>query len=158
MRYSPEVRAEIKKLFVIEGKSPITIAVIYKEHPTMQSISNWAKVKNREGKTWYDEREDYELYYYETLSPKNLASKIMGKIDSVLSKPDAEFNVKDADALSKLRVSLEKITDRRYQIPMMYELLKDLTAFLREHYPELVDEPFINAVRHFKNTLKERLG
>lgn len=158
MRYSPAIRAEIKKLFVNDGKSPITISNIYKGNPTMQSISNWANAINKEGKNWKDEREDYEQYYYEQLSPKNLASKIMMKIDSFLSKSNEDFNVKDADALSKLRVSLEKITDKRYQIPMMYQLLQDEIVFLREHYPELSEEPLINAIRHFKNTLKERLG
>lgn len=158
MVYSPEVRAEVKKMFVLEGRSAKYISGYFKGKPSLQTIMNWANDKNKEGKNWFDEREEYELQRYEQISPKGLANKILQKINFLLNKDDSNFSVKDADALAKLRVALERITDRKYQIPMMYEMLTDLTTFLREHYPKLANQELVNAIRHFKNTLKERLG
>ncbi len=158
MVYSPDTKAEVKKMFVIEGKGFDNIANHFSNKPTKQTIANWAKKKNSNGSNWFKERDDYTQSQYESLSPKRMATKILKKIHVILDKPDEDFNVKEADALAKLRVALEKITDKRYQIPMMFELLTDLIKFLRKHYPELANEKFINAIRHFKNELKERLG
>jgi len=156
-RYPPQIRAEAKSMLVCEGKSAKEIAELYDHEPCVQTILNWAAHKNKEGKNWYDIRDEYEHNKYEALSPKGLAFKILNKINMLLNTDNSKFGVKDADAIAKLRVSLEKLTDKKYQIPMMYEVLTLFVKFLKQHYPEVVNGNFLNAVRHFKNSLKEVL-
>jgi hypothetical protein len=154
----PDIRIECKRMFVLEGKTSKAISEYFDGIPTHQCITRWSHMKNRDGLTWIDERAQYQIDKFEMISPAGLASKILRKINKFMNKSDEDFNVKDADALSKLRVSLEKITDKKYQIPIMFQVLTDLVLFLKKHYPDLNQKVYINAIRHFKNTLSERLN
>lgn len=150
--FPPDVKAKIRFLYVDEGKSALDISKKYKGNPSAQTISLWAKQNG-----WNQERTEHTHEEYEKLSPQNLATKILKHIAHILDKKTARFTTKDADALAKLRVAMEKITDKKYQIPMMYELLTNEVDFLNKNYPQFVTEEFLNAIRHFKNELKANL-
>jgi len=155
MRYGPKVKAEIHKEFV-EGKPATVISKEFRNKPTAQQILNWAHAKDREtGKNWFDEKRDYELEQYEGLSPQTQAQKILKKIDRLISKSDKSFTTKDADALSKLQKLMEKLIDKKFQLPTMYHLLTRFMEFISLHYKKLLTKELINAIRHFKNSLKE---
>ena len=150
--FSPEIKAKIRFLYVDKGLSALEISKKYHGNPSAQTISLWAKANG-----WNIERTETTQEEYEKLSPQNLANKILQHIAHILDKKKARFTTKDADALAKLRVSMEKITDKKYQIPMMYELLTNEVDFLNKNYPQFITEEFLNAIRHFKNELKSKL-
>jgi transposase len=150
--FSPEIKAKIRFLYVDEGKSALAISKKYKGNPSAQTISLWAKING-----WDKERTERTHDEYEKLSPQHLANKILKHIGNILDKKGKSFTTKDADALAKLRVSMEKITDKKYQIPMMYELLTNMIDFLNKNYKQFITDEFLNAIRHFKNELKADL-
>ncbi len=156
-RFSPKQRMEIKLMFVQQGKSALEISKHFGSKPSVQTIINWSKKKNSEGVSWEDEREQFEVEEYESLSPQSQAKKILRKINVVLSKSDRSFTTKDADALSKLQKSMEKLIDKKFQIPTMFKLLTHFLEFLSANYKNLVTAELINATRHFKNVLKEEM-
>ncbi len=83
--YPATIINEIKRLFVQEGKSPREIEKIYDGTPTHQTIENWAKKKNRDGKTWYELRDDWRDDQYMAISPKALAAKILTQVNAEMS-------------------------------------------------------------------------
>jgi hypothetical protein len=150
--YPATIINEVKRLFVQEGKSPRDIEKIYDGNPTHQTIENWAKKENRDGKTWYALRDDWRDDQYNAISPKALASKIISQISGEMSSDNFS-----ADRLAKLVRALERITEATYQLPAMYEMLTDFLAYLKQHYPHLLTEDLVAAVREFKNSLRGRL-
>lgn len=155
MKYGPKIKADIRKRFV-EGEPAAQIAKSYANEPTSMQILNWAHKPDPEsGRTWLDEKRDYELESYEDLSGQSQAEKILKKIDRFISKSDRSFTTKDADALSKLQKLMEKIVDRKFQLPTMLYFQKRYVDFMKARYPVLVNEEFINAQRHFVREMKE---
>jgi hypothetical protein len=150
--FSPDTIAKIKALYVNEGKSALDISKKCHGQPSSQTISGWVKKYD-----WNKLRDEYLNEKYEELSPQNIAQKILQKIHHLLNQDVKKFTTKDADALAKLRVSMEKLTDKKYQIPMMYEVLTQFIEFLTGNYPQYVNDEFLNVVRHFKNELKSNL-
>lgn len=165
MRYSAKIKAEIRLLFVQEGKSPAEISRLYDNKPTAQGIINWSKSKpkNGKGQSWIEEREEFEQQMYENLSPQSQADKILKKINVLLSQDNKSFTTKDADALAKLQKVMEKLVDKKFQVPVMFHMLTRLIDFFAKHYSkflkggEITKGEFINAIKHFKNELKDEL-
>lgn len=156
-KYSPKLRAEIKLLFVQHGKSALEISKQYGGKPTAQAVLNWSRELNKEGVSWEDERDEYQQREYEKLSPQSQADKILKRIDLLLQKSPKSFTTKDADALAKLQKVMEKLVDKKFQIPTMYHVLTRLLEFISLNYKSLLGDELINAIRHFKNQLKEEL-
>lgn len=158
--YPPELMARAKVMFVQEGKSALEIAKLL-EGPSHQTISNWAKkrpavTRSRNAEqctTWIEEKATFQHNMYANMSPASQAQKILEKINAILGIDGKSFTTKDADALAKLSKLMENITDKKYQVPMMFEILTRLVGFLKTNYATIVNETFLNAVRHFKNDI-----
>lgn len=148
--YDNDQFVEIKRLYVIDGKSALEISKIYQKKPTAQTILNWAKKFD-----WDTEKEKAIQDKFDAISPKNLASKILEQISAIVNKDG--FTPKDADALAKLQSALQKVTDKNYQLPVMYQVLTDFLEFIRINYPLLLTDDLIKAVRDFKNEIKAKL-
>ena len=151
--FSPDIKAKIRFLYIDEGKSALDISKKYKGNPSPQTIAGWAKNNG-----WDKDRKQRTHDEYEKLSPQHLANKLLKHISDILNKK--KFTTKDADALAKLRITMEKIVDKKFQIPMMYELLTKFINFLNKNYPDFMvanEEIFYNAVLHFKNEMKAEL-
>lgn len=156
--YKVQVRAEIHRLFVQEGLSAKEIARRFKGKPSAQTVSNWASEKRKDGSlTWNEERDDLERQAYENMSPEAQAQKILKRINFILNKDITKFNTKEADALAKLQKLMERVIDKKYQIPMMFELLTKFTEFLKDNYQELLSDEMLNAIKHFKNYKRKQL-
>lgn len=154
--YDSGIRIEARRLFVQEEKEPHEIARIFKHRPSANTIMKWAKEKNKDGKDWFDQRREWEENEYEKISPRNIAGKILGRIDQILSKD--KFGSKDADALAKLQKNLEKITDVRYQIPVMYQLLTEFMSFLKLHHRDLITPSLVEGFKDFRTEIRKKLG
>jgi len=150
--YPPDIYNEAKKLFVQEGKSPREIAKSFVGKPSAQTIARWAAKQDKEGASWHDLREQYKNEHYEALSTKQMVVKIYEQIHKLMQSENV-----DADKLVKLTKSLERLADPKYHIPIMYEFLTDLIDFLRQHFPDMVTDEFLAAMRDFKNLLRLRL-
>jgi hypothetical protein len=155
MKFSNEEYNICKRMFIEENMSPKSISEEMGGKPAETTLQNWAKKKDRKGKTWFDYRDKYRADSYEQASPEAMARKILDRINVILSKTD--FTTKDADALAKLQKALEKITDPRYQIPVMFDMLTEFTLFMKSDYDHLLNKEMIMAIRHFKNKLRKRL-
>ena len=155
--YTPQQKAECKLMFIQQGKSAWEISKHFGGKPSVQTILNWTKKKNSDDLTWEAEKEQFEQHSYEKLSPQNLAEKILKRIEMILLESPKSFTTKDADALAKLQKVMEKLIDKKFQIPTMYHVLTRLLEFLSLHYKTLLCPELINAVRHFKNVLKEEM-
>jgi len=128
----------------------IQISELFQGRPTHQIIALWAKKGN-----WKKERQDYEQRYYEKISPNVVAQNLYEKIAVILARKN--FSSKDADALAKLHKTLGVIINPSYQLPIMYQVLKEYIDFMKRNYPKLITDELINSIRHFKNELRERL-
>lgn len=151
--FSPELKAKVKHLYVNKGLSALAISEKYKGSPSAQTVNLWVK-KDK----WDNLRADFMNDSYEKFAPQNLVLKIYKKIETLLNKPDAEFTVKDADALAKLKSSMEKLVGKKFQIDMMFATLKEMLLFFERYYRSLTTEELLNAVTHFKNSKLETLG
>ena len=151
-KFKADVKNECRHMYVFDGKSALEISKHFAGTPTHQTISNWIKRGQ-----WDEERRMHENDMFEKASPKGLAQKILDKINTILSLDNASFTTKDADSLAKLQAALRNITDKRYQIPMMYQLLTDFMNFLARRYPDLLTDDLMSAVRAFKEEIKESL-
>mgnify|MGYP001277049749 CR=1 FL=1 len=151
--YKPQLRAEIKKLFVDDGLPAYEISKLFDGHPSTQTVLNWAE---RFG--WYKDRQDLEVKAYEALTPQSIQHKLLQKINYVLNKDLSELNTKDADSIIKFIKSMKELLNKDFQLPMMYQVLADLIEFINKNYPEFMqqNESFIEIIKHFKNELLER--
>lgn len=156
-RYDFKTKNEIHNKFVKEGISVRELSRQYNGNPSAQCIIYWSRQRVEGKPTWEEERDEYQANEYEKLSPQNQVQKILMRINKILSQDVSTFTTKDADALAKLQKMMERIVDKKFQIPMMFELLTKEIEFLMRHYSELVTTDFLNAIRHFKNELKEKL-
>lgn len=154
MPYDGDQYNEAKRLYVKRWYTPEEIHNLLGE-PSIATLYRWASDPDSAGVTWKDLRKEEREQRYEETGPKAIAAKIIARIDEILSKET--FDNKDADALAKLQSHLEKVTDARYQIPVMYDVLTDLLIFLKDHYQEQLTPALLSAVRRFKNELRERL-
>lgn len=150
--YKPETIVECKRMFVQEGLSALEISKHFHKMPTAQTILNWAK---KEG--WEEEKKNFRDSQYEKLSPRGIAEKILEKIDRILQIDSKQFTTKDADSLAKLQAALQRITDRKYQLPMLFQLLTDFIEFLKGNYSHLITPDFVKAIREFKEKLKDTM-
>lgn len=154
--FDKEIRLEARRQFVHEEKGPHEIAKHFKQRPSANTIMKWAKEKDAEGKDWYDERRALEQTEYEKISPSSIASKILAQIHQLLDEP--KFSHVHADAIAKLQKNLEKITDARYQVPVMYQLMTDFVNHTRQNFPKLITKEFAEAVRDFRTEIRKKLG
>jgi len=148
--YKSKVINTAKKMYVQDGLSALEIAKHFHNKPTAQTILNWVKKEE-----WDSLRSQHRNDDYERLSPKNLAKKILEKIGTIANMPPEQFTPIHADALAKLQSALAKVTDRRYQLPVMYQLLTDLVTYINDNFPELNTPDFVRAIREFKEWLKK---
>lgn len=155
-RYSHETVAECRRMFVVEKKSPQQISALFNNKPAPNSIAGWALRKNKHGKNWYDEREEYEDDAYERIAPPNLTKEIIARIQKILASEESD--VKVADGLAKLQKSLDKLADPGTQVPAMYHLLSEFMQFLRDNYRDLISERMVEAVKDFRTVIRRKLG
>jgi hypothetical protein len=157
-RYDSTLKAECRVMFVEHEQSYQKISDYYDGSPSAQCIQQWATKKDaRTGKSWADERNEKADGKYLALSPQAQASKVLERINFLLADDVENWDPKQADALAKTQKVLEKIVDKKFQVPMMYELLKKLIEFLKLHYSDQVTAELLNAIRHFKNELRKKL-
>lgn len=154
-RYDAKIYNECKRLFVEQGLSPKSISEQMGGTPAKQTITLWAKKKDSKGKTWKDYRIEYRDKLYESISPQNIAGKLMERILQLLNSE--EWTDKSADQLAKLHSTLQKILEPKFQIPTMYHMLTELSAFLQQYYPDLATPKFFKALVDFKNDLRMRI-
>lgn len=155
--YSHEVMAEVKRLFVVEKKSPRQIAALFNGKPCENSISGWSKKRDKKtGKNWQDELEEYQQAEFERIAPPNLVRDIVQRIQKILSSE--ENDIKAADALAKMQKALERLSDPSAQVPAMYHLLTEFMEFVRENYRDLITDRLVEAVRNFRTVIRRRLG
>jgi hypothetical protein len=152
--YPEEIYYEIKKLFIRENKTATEISGIYNKKPPEQTISLWAKQKDKKGKTWYDLRMEFRDKQYAEVSPKSLANKILQRINEIMNE---DWTDKTADQLVKLQSSLEKLTSAKYQVPVMYYMLSEYVDYMRKYHKKMVSKKFLETIRDFKNYLRSRL-
>lgn len=151
-KYNTTAKNKAKKMYVQEGKSALDISQHFHNQPTAQTIINWVKKEK-----WDSLREDHATSEYEKSSPKNMAAKIIQKMETIVSIDPSQFTPQHADALAKLQSSLAKISDVKYQLPMILQTLTDLIVYIREHYPKVITPEFLRAVKNFKDLLKKKL-
>jgi hypothetical protein len=151
--YKPQLRAEVKKLFVDDGLPAYEISKLYAGHPSTQTVLNWA-----DRFSWYKDRQDLEVKAYEALTPQSIQQKFLQKVNFILNKDLSELKSKDADAIIKFIKSMKELLNKDFQLPMMYQVLTDLLEFIHKNYPEFmkVNENFLIIIQHFKNELLER--
>jgi len=152
--YDLKTKAQIKLLY-IQGSSALNISNQFGGAPSPQTITNWANTPDSDGLSWLDQRNSFAQKEYEKLSPQSQAQKILERINLLLQKSPEKFTTKDADALAKLQKVMEKLVDKRYHLPVMFNLLTDFLNFLKINYPLLITPELINSVRHYKNTFIE---
>lgn len=154
MPYSNDIAAECRRLFIEKGLSVRTISKQFSGAPSETTIKKWAKTSDDNGFNWYDYRDEYQSSMIENLSPEKQAAKLMERVNYLLNSDVSEWDHKVGDELSKLRIFMARVLDKKYQLPAMYEVLKKLIEFLKVRYPGIVTAELVNAVRHFKNELK----
>jgi len=153
---SDELYNRVKRMYVEEGLGGETITAELQGAITKNTVRNWArKVDPVTGKSWKDLRREVRDRNYEKVSPAAMANRILNRIHEILYKQG--FTNSDADALAKLQRSLERLTDKRFQIPVMFQFLEDQVKFMRKNYGHLMTEEYLTAIRHFKNELRARL-
>ncbi len=155
MPYSADIKAEVKRLFVDEGKSPSEISQIMGGNPVPQTLYNWASAVGKGGKTWWDLREERADQLYEAAQPQHMARRVMEKIELLLAQPG--FDSSRADSLSKLSKYLKEFIDERHQVAMMFQTMTELATYLRENHPERLTPELVQAFRHFKNDVRSRV-
>lgn len=166
-RYSSQVKAEAKFMRVDKEMSYTQISNHFNGHPSASQVRIWAQKKDPVSKiSWEDELKMKAKDKYRKLSPQSQAQGLMDALDHIIIKLGAKLktgdgNVKElstmADSLSKVNKTLEKIVDKKFQIPMLYEFLENFISFLALHYKQLITPEFINAVKHFKNETRKKL-
>lgn len=156
--FSVDVYNRCKRMFVEDNKSCSEISrELGDGAPHHNTILRWSKkVDPRTGKTWEDERLDYQHSEYENASPKAMAQKIVDKINGILESEDFVVG-RDSDALWKLQKAFEKLVDKKHQLTIMFDMLSDLMVFIKNYYPGLFSDELINAIRQFKNETYKRL-
>lgn len=149
--YDLDTKLTVKQLFVQEQRSPDFIAKLLKDRPSANTIKSWAD-KKADGKTWWDERKEFEKDEYENISPKRLTQKILKRVSDLLDKPDFS-----SDALAKELSALKKISDPENQIHVMYQMLTDFMVFIREQRPQLLNEELTDVFRDFRTHIRKTL-
>ena len=153
--YPPKTYNAVKRAYIQENKSPSVIAAEMAHQPSRQTITLWAKKKNKDGKTWHDLRVEYRDKLYEEISPQNLAAQILRRIRDLFD--EGLSNEKTADALAKYQASLAKLTEPKFQLPTMYYMLTEMLKFFRLNYPKIVNKKFLSALQDFKNHLRKTI-
>lgn len=159
-RYDSKLKAEVKMLYIDRELSPRQISEMFKGRPTAQVIDQWASRKDpNTSMSWKDEKGNLLNDNYARLSPQAQAKKIMRILDAIVDKQipgDYKGLSQLADALAKVNKSLEKVVDKDFQIPMLFEFLSKLVGFLNLHYKEILTPQLSNALKHFKNDLRKQ--
>lgn len=152
--YDLNIKIEVKRLFVQEGRSPDWIAKVFRKHPAANTITNWADKKDPDtGKTWWDLRREWENQEYESFSPANLIRKIYARINDMLDKP--EFS---SDSLAKELAAIKKIGDPENQVHVLYHFLTDLTSFIMEKKPDLFTKELVDVFKDYRTHIRKRLN
>jgi len=154
--YAESLKVEVKHLFVDKEMRVKDIAKYYDNHPCKMTIERWSRKKDQHGKTWIQYRRERAEQKYLEMSPRSMANKILEKLWALLNDPDVDAG-KLPDALWKLQKGLEKLTDPKYQIPVMYHMLQDYILYCRKNHIDVVDEAFLESVRDYKNHIRSRL-
>ena len=154
--YSDSVVLECKDMFINREMSGRQISKYFGGKPTAVQISRWSHIKDHSDKDWYDYRRERAENLYISMSPENLANAIFNKIQALITNTEID-PTRFADALYKMQMSLEKLTDPALQIPTMYHMLQDFVLFTQKHNKNLVSKDFIENVQAFKNHIRGRL-
>ncbi len=147
-KYSREIINNCRTLYTDHQMTPAAISEKMGGRPSESTIKKWAADEN-----WF-----LDVKSPEEISPRAIAAKILKKISFLLEKENNEFTVKDAEAIARFQKALERITDIKYQLPVMYQMLTDLLIHIREEHPEVYSDKLITAIRHFKEKMKNRLN
>jgi len=154
--YTTATKNEAKLLYIEKEMTFNGISNYFGGKPSKQTIKNWSDKKDKYGKTWGDYRAERAEHKYVELSPQNMASKILEKLWSLLNDPAIDPG-KLPDALAKMQKGLKDLTDPKYQIPVMYQMLQDYILYCKKQHHELVTEEFLESVRAYKNHIRARL-
>jgi|GEM_PF-3191705 len=146
-----------RMMFIDEEKNPLTISRHFRGHPTRQTVSYWANRKDEHGKTWYDYRKAKADANYLQMSPQNVATALMDKMQQLLNDPGMEVS-KFADAAYKLIAILEKVSDPQFQVPVLYFFLEDFVKFAQRRSTSVVTSEFLDMAEAYKNHVRGRLN
>ncbi len=156
MRYSPEIIAAAKRMFVVEHLSPNAISRHFGGNPVPQTIHNWANGIGADGTNWFELRKERAEAIFEAAMPENLAMRILREINRVLESP--EIDTKKADALKKYVSAFRELVEPSHQVQMIYHTLTEFVAFLKARHEDLVTPALIESMREFKDEQRRRLG
>jgi hypothetical protein len=157
LNYSPNIYAECKRQFIHEGKSFHAISKAMGGKPVAQTINNWSRTPDENGRDWFDLRKEYADAIFENASPSNIATRLLQEINKILDAP--EIDTKKADAVAKFSKVLRDVTEPVFQMHVIYQTLSDLVAFAQDEYPEtLKNKRFFELIRDFRTHCRGRLG
>lgn len=156
-KYTDEFIEKCRFSFVEKGKSLSDISFENGGNPKPTTLLIWALKKNKSGRDWFDEREIKDTILYDRISPKEISKKIYLKMAIIIGKDDEQFSATDAKILTELQKSLEKITDLKYHLAAIYQVLTDLMKFIKTEYPKTLTPNLIEAIKSYKNLIKEEL-
>jgi len=152
--YDINTKVEIKRLFVQEGRSPDFISKIFRGRPGANTVTNWADKKDEEtGKTWWNLRREWENAEYENYAPANLIRKIYARINDLLDKPNFS-----SDSLAKELSAIRKIGDPENQVHVLYHFLTDLTTFIMERKPQLLNRELVDLFKEYRTHIRKVLN
>lgn len=154
--YTIEQRIEARRLFVEDGLGATAISRAMGGRPVPQTILNWSQEADKDGKSWEDLRQERVEMLIESASPDQMAKRLMERINKLISDPN--LDPKQADALSKYVSTFRQLIDPAYQVSMTYQVMTQLTLFLKTHYPDVITESWVAAMREFKNETRRRLS
>lgn len=149
-RYSPEVIANCKKLYVYDNWSFKKISDFYEGSPHHQTVQNWAEEYD-----WEKDRTDYVDSIIHQITPKQIEQLYLKRIYEVLSDPG--FTPKDSDALRKLQLDFRDITDPASQLPVVYAMLSEFIDYIKKYHSAMLTESLLNLFRDFKNYQRSKL-
>lgn len=154
MAYPPDIKAEAKRLIVIEQLTPAKAAE--RIPPAESTIAMWARQEDADGKDWYQLRKERAERLYKNTSPQSMARKLLERIDKLLD--EGSLSPSEADALSKYTKVMRSIAEPKYQVSVMYQFLEELITFLKTSHPDLFTPDMADALRDFRTQLRDRLG
>lgn len=146
MAYDYNIIVEVRRLFVNEGYRPEQIAELMGGKPAASTIRLWARTADPStGIDWWEERDRLAQAKYEQVSPEATALRLWERLHDELDKAGPS-----ADSVRKYITSIRDIIHPKYNIPVLYALLHELSEFAETYNPDLVTEAFYDLLEAFK--------
>lgn len=151
MSYSDVDELYARRLFVEKELSAAkTAEEMGDDGPSRATIARWARKNN-----WREQRKEHAQQEIEKASPSNIEDKILGKIDTILD--NGMDSTAAADAIAKYMRTLDKINSPKRNLQIMFDMLEEFSAFMKDNYPKIVTNDFANALLEFKNHKMEEM-